>query len=258
MAFEDVYLVSEKLSLTSQAELDELQTWLGTALPLGYREYMTTLGVGTYCDLVQVLPPAEVQSERDERREFLREYYLQFWARSQRHLTLDEALAGVYFANTCDGDQIYFLPAQGSMVALPRHNDVVYWLDAGLKDPLDWRSPQRPSHINRPPFRYFEPGGMNRWIIEFFTAEAHDMRSLAEQLRARWARQEVRAIIEAESVLLFPRAIRGRIQLTSGTEDPRVGIRIDYDRDSSAEIELLTAELQAMGFFEAWRHPDRN
>jgi hypothetical protein len=99
MAFEDVYLVSDKLTLTPAAELEELQGWLGAPLPRGYREYMTTLGVGTYCDLVQVLTPTQVRDARDERREFVREYYQEFWGESEGSLTLEEAVAGVFFAS---------------------------------------------------------------------------------------------------------------------------------------------------------------
>jgi hypothetical protein len=159
MAFEDVYLVSEKLILTPEAELDELQGWLSAPLPHGYREYMTTLGVGTYCDLVQILTPARIRKVRDERRQFVREYYRQFWGASESSLSLDEAVAGVFFASTCDGDEMYYLPAQERLFILPRHNDVVFWLEAGFADPLDWRSARRRANIFRPPFRYFEPAG---------------------------------------------------------------------------------------------------
>lgn len=256
MAFEDVYLVSEELSLSPETELDELQGWLSAPLPRGYREYMTTLGAGTYCDLVQVLTPAQIREARDERREFVREYYLQFWGESEDSLSREEAVAGVFFASTCDGDEVYYLPAQRRLVILPRHNDVVFWLEAGFADPLDWRSPSRRANVYRPPFRYFEPATGDRRIIEFFTAGAFDMRALAEQFRARWSSQEVRSILGTDSVLLFSRAIRGRVQLTQAADDPRVGVRVDYGNDCSAEVERFAAGLRDMGFFETWRHPD--
>jgi hypothetical protein len=258
MAFEDVYLVSEKLILTPGAELDELQKWMAAPLPRGYREYMTTLGVGTYCDLVQVLTPAQVREARDERREFVREYYLQFWGENETSLALEEAVGGVFFASTCDGDEVYYLPDKGRLFVLPRHDDVVYWLEVGFADPLDWTSPSRRPKVYQPPFRYFEPRGGDRRIIEFFTAGAFDMGALAERFRTRWSGQEVRSIPGPESVLLFPRAIRGRVQLTQAPADPRVGIRVDYDNDCSAEVERFAGELREMGFFETWRHPTPN
>ncbi len=255
MAFEDVYLLSEKLILTPKAELDELRGWLAAPLPCGYRDYMTALGVGTYCDLVQVLPPSLVRDARDERREFVREYYRQFWGVSENSLALDEAVTGVFFASTCDGDEVYYLPARERLVILPRHHNVVFWLEDGFADPLDWRSPNRRAQVYRPPFRYFEPSGEDRRVIEFFTAESFDMRALAEQFRRRWSDEEVRSIPGTDSVLLFPRAIRGRVQLTQATDDPRVGIRVDYDNNCLAEVEWFATDLRDMGFFETWRHP---
>ena len=97
MAFDDVYLVSEKLDLPPTAELDALQGWLAAPLPRGYREYMTTLGNGTYCDEVYVLTPAEVREARDERRAYIREYYEAFWGESTDDLTLEEAVGGGVF-----------------------------------------------------------------------------------------------------------------------------------------------------------------
>lgn len=255
MVFEDVYLVSEKLILTPGTELDGLQRWLAALLPPGYREYMTRLGAGTYCDFMQVLTPAQIREARDERREFVREYYRTFWGDSESSLPLEDAATGVLFASTIDGDEVYYLPSQGRLFVLPRHDDVVYWLEAGFTDPLDWTSPGRPAYVDQPPFHYFEPAGGDRQIIEFFTAGSFDMRSLAERFRARWSGREVRSITETNSVLLFPRAIQGRVQLTQGAGDPRVGIRIDYDKDRSIDVEQFAADLREMGFFETWRHP---
>ena len=153
MAFDDVYLVSEKLVLPPTAELDALQGWLAAPLPRGYREYMTTLGVGTYCDRVGVLALAEVREVRDERREYVREYYEAFWGESEDYLTLEEAVGGVYFARTADGDEIYYLPDSERLFVLLRHDDVVYWLGTGFEDPLDWRSPTGQMNDVHPPFR---------------------------------------------------------------------------------------------------------
>lgn len=255
MAFEDVYLVSEKLILTPEAELEELQRWLAAPLPRGYREYMTTLGVGTYCDLVDPLTPIKIREARDERREFVREYYRKFWGESESSLAFEEAVTGVFFASSCDGDEFYYLPAQRRLFVLPRHDEVLFWLEGGFMDPLNWSSPSRRAGVHQPPFRYFEPAGRDRRFIEFFTAGAFDMRTLADRFRARWSGQEVRSIPGAECIDLFPRAIQGRVQLTQATADPRVGVRVDYDNDCLVEVERFAADLRGMGFFETCRHP---
>lgn len=232
-----------------------MQQWLAAPLPLGYREYMTTLGEGTYCDFVRVLTPANIRETRDNRRESVREHYGQFWGESENDLGLEEAEAGVFFANTIDGDEIYYLPTQERLFALPRHADVLFWLEAGFMEPLDWTTPSGREYVTQPPFRYFEPAGQDRRVIEFFTAGTFEMRVLAGQLQARWSTNEVRSIPEDSCVILFPRAIKGRVQLAQASNDPRVAIRVDYDNDSSVEVELLASDLRKKGFYETWRHP---
>lgn len=260
MPFEDVYLVSDKLILTPAAELDELENWLGGPLPRGYREYMTTLGDGTYCDRIWILTPNRVREVVNEQREHVRKYYREFWGGNEEILPFEEAIRGVCFARTWDGDHYLYCHELGKRLFVPpRHDDAVYWLEMGFEDPLDWRSLSgRRDYVYEPPFRYFEPGGPDRRIIEFFTAGAFEMRDLAQRFRAKWSGQEVRSIPEPESIVLFPRALGGRIQLTQAPEERRVGIRLDYDNDCCTEIEQFANELRDMGFYETWRHPCRN
>jgi hypothetical protein len=225
------------------------------SLPHGYREYMTALGVGTYCDLMQVLTPAQIREARDKQPEFL-QYLLPFWHQSEElTLALEEAIAGVYFASTDNGDRIYYLPTQERLVAVTGHFDAVFWLENGFADPLDWRSSSPETFHTPPPFRYFEPSVGDQHIIEFFTAGTFDMRALANRFRAQWSSQEVRSIPGAQSFLLFPRVLQGHVLFTQVTGDPRVGIRVSYDNDRSTEVERFASELRDMGFFETWRYP---
>ena len=50
MLFTDTYLVTNKLETYSDAAVDTAEAQLGTRFPVGYREYVTTLGKGEYCD----------------------------------------------------------------------------------------------------------------------------------------------------------------------------------------------------------------
>jgi hypothetical protein len=64
MAFEEVKIVDPyvqkgwtpelKLTLASSDEVDALQAKLGVVFPEGYREFVTTLGLGEYCNFIRI------------------------------------------------------------------------------------------------------------------------------------------------------------------------------------------------------------
>lgn len=255
MAFEDVYLVSDKLEIPPKEELDDFQQWLSAPIPQGYIEYMTTLGSGSFCDLIEVLTPTQIRESRDAKQMFVREFYRQFWGNSEGTLSLEQAANGILFAISLDGDEIYYLPDTCQLVVLPRHDNVVFWLESGFFDPMRWSSGARRNPIVQPNFRYFEPSGECRRVVEFFTAGEFNLASLASSIQKRWALQDVRTRVEEYCWVIFSKAIQGRLQLTQGPGDQRVGVRIDYDNECSSEVEMLASELTRMGFFETWRHP---
>jgi hypothetical protein len=43
-----------KLTLAVTAEVEALETELNAYLPVGYREYVTTFGLGAYCNLKNI------------------------------------------------------------------------------------------------------------------------------------------------------------------------------------------------------------
>jgi hypothetical protein len=61
---EDVYRVTDHLDPVSEAELARLAADLGATLPSGYRNYLRSLGTGSFCGIVEVLAPDEVRSAR--------------------------------------------------------------------------------------------------------------------------------------------------------------------------------------------------
>ena len=85
-------------------EIDDLASWLPVPLPSGYRDYLTTLGVGTFCDLVCIHPPKTVRDTMEEHHGFIAEYYRQFWRRGEGTLPFERAIHSVRFATSCDGD----------------------------------------------------------------------------------------------------------------------------------------------------------
>jgi hypothetical protein len=100
--FSEVYLVSDKRLAVPPREIDDLASWLPVPLPSGYRDYLTALGVGTFCDLVDVHPPKRVRDTMQEHHGFIAEYYRQFWGRGEGTLPGERAMHSVRFATSHD------------------------------------------------------------------------------------------------------------------------------------------------------------
>ena len=249
--FDDVYLVDDQLSLIEPAAIDELETRIGLPVPTGYRQLLTVLGVGTYCDLVTAFRPHDVIEQTESAQERWNAYF--FWERGANILTKGQILNSTIIASTIDGDEMILCPESLDYIyVLPRHDDTIYRLDSSFSDPLDWRSDNGPV-VTPPPFRYFEPWG-DREHIELFTAKTHhkidDVLNMASDLLA--AKGETKRISEPNCDLLFVKAVAGRLQFTTGG-DPRIGIRIDYNRTYSAAIENCVAELESRDFYVTGR-----
>lgn len=142
MPFEDVYLVSEKLSLIPEEQMDELEENLGFALPRGYREYLQHLGDGWFCHGLHVFTPKEAQAKKN----------IKFWAdvapvaieqefyAGRSLLTDAEMKNSVIFAKSDCGDLFVSCPEQaGRLFELPRDDDRMYDHPDGFLDPFQFR-----------------------------------------------------------------------------------------------------------------------
>jgi hypothetical protein len=255
---QNVYLVSKKLQTVSPADLDSLEASLGVPLPLGYRQYMTTLGEGTYSDCVYAFVPAKVRESQTQKQNMFggTDPHGWFWPGNDQVLTYQEAMAGIYCGVTNDGDLLIYCPHKNSrLFLLPRHDPTIHWLPSGFNDPMEWSILHgRSTYMQKPPFPYFEPAG-DRRFIQFFTRGALDHEELQNWFQGRWPGQEIPLICDYCVRLLFVPSIGGRIQLTQASGDTRVGIRIDFDPTAAPEILNIKSDLAALGFYETGRHP---
>ncbi|MGA7730981.1 MAG: hypothetical protein WCD37_06875, partial [Chloroflexia bacterium] len=101
MSFGNIYLVTDKLETATQEEIGDLKKRLGMPLPVGYAEFISNMGTGTYCDLLRVYEPARILREYQEARSRWAEHF--FWEVGQGVLAKDEVLKCVIFADTIDG-----------------------------------------------------------------------------------------------------------------------------------------------------------
>jgi len=259
MTFRDVYLVSEKLAPLPPGEIAAFEDWLrerfGLPLPPDYREYMTSLGYGTYCDFVHVFSPAEVTTDFAPIGKPWGQHF--FWDAGRDVLSEGQVERSFYVARTVDGDEIICSPEYpGELFVLPRHDDHIYRMPAGLRDPFAWDGAPPNVRPERPPFLYFTPD-RDRAHVAFFTSLGTlQVDDLHRQFHARWRHAEFREIVGADYALLFPKAIGGRVQIVKEREGKgRVGIRIDYDSDDQLEINAAERMLTAQGMFVTGRHP---
>lgn len=259
MQFDNVYLVTDKLATIEADDIDGLSKTLPMPLPKGYAEFMTRLGVGTYCDLLRVYEPERILKEYEDVRKRWDEYF--FWDNGQDVLGKQEVLKCIIFADTIDGDEIIaHADHTDRLFVLPRHDDAIYWIPESFDAPLEWQSHAGVVQ-HEPEFRYFE-SWLDREYREFFTAkELFSITDLAPYFSDFWmqfGRQVIRKpdekndTAEEEKVaLLFVSGIGARIQLVQALPDnKRMSVRIDFDADSASEVSSFAAFLTDMGFNE--------
>lgn len=256
MAFEDVYLVTEKLETVAEDAIIALEHHLGIALPSGYRPFMTTLGKGTFCDLVSVYSPEQILQRQADARERWHMYYDAFWDDPDRVLSKEQVMESILFAHTADSDEFIVCPSLPNRTfILPRHDNTVYWTDDSFIGHHTWFGPHGSvEHLSS--FKYFE-SNRDRQRLSLFTAQHHLLLTdIATFLTAYWpySPQHRRGDPLAEDtqwLILFIAPIGGRIQLTQGLpRDGRIGITMTYDSDSGTEVRACVNQLLARGFYQ--------
>ena len=149
--FENTYLVTDKLETYTDADVDAAEAALGTRFPEGYREYMTTLGRGEYCDYVNVSPPEMIVKNQTGNKPPLLEF-CHSWDGSEFGVTPERLAKAIMLGNSIDGDWIIFetnLP--DAVYVLPESEDVIDKAGATLLDGLN-----RTCNLgSRSEFRYF-------------------------------------------------------------------------------------------------------
>lgn len=261
MSFENVFLTDDALSKPHEADVVALQQRLQIPLPVGYREYITTLGEGNYCNNVTVLPPDAIRcgNEIVDWRELFwedtsgRHFY---WEPGRDVLSYNEVLESNCFAVTDDGDYIVQHAKNPERpFVLPRFSDTVFWLEQGFFEPLEWCS-QTGIVRQTPQTEFFTPKSNDYRHIELFCKDPIDLGTTIATATTRWPEADQRFLEEAGSCLIMvSKTIGGNVQITYSNDDPRIGIRIAYLGKFQKEVEQLETELKGLGYFETGRYP---
>ena len=135
--FENTYLVTDKLETFTHEDVDAVEAALGTRFPVGYREYVTTLGRGEYCSYINVFPPQEIVENQTGGKPPLQEF-CHSWDGAEFGITPERLAKSVMIANSINGDWIVFeasLPE--TIYILPSDESVMHKVEA-LTDVLTW------------------------------------------------------------------------------------------------------------------------
>lgn len=152
MAFENVKVIDPyvekgwtaelKLTLATPDEVDAVEAKLNVSFPAGYKEYVTTLGFGEYCNYIRIEMPSKILSGHEEHKKFLDEYW--FWELGEEILPKEKAVESVKIADTVDGDVIIFHPSNSKeLYVLPHSDDTLYKIGNNLYEAIDWLCVER-------------------------------------------------------------------------------------------------------------------
>lgn len=181
MLLDDVYLISDKLDLATEAQVEAAEADLKARFPNGYLDYVTTLGTGTLNGQIRVLPPTEIVEKTKEYRTIEAEGAadaeksgFSVWESIEVGLDLlppDRWLTAVLLIDTSDGHRIVYHPdAPDDLIFIPHEEMEVYRAGGTLNEAIAWLLDSGPwgtsvhtsvlmsdGHFIERPVRYFEP-----------------------------------------------------------------------------------------------------
>lgn len=202
--FDDVYLISDKLDVVTEAQVRAAEKALNTRFPHGYLEYVTMLGAGDLNGQVRVLPPTEIVEKTAEYRDIEadvtasaeEEDGFSRWDLVEAGLDLlppERWLSAVLLVDPGDGHRIVFHPdAPDELFFIDRDDQEVYRAGSTLDEALTWflgtgpwgartRVLMADGRFVERPVRYFEPD-RDREHISFDLKGAVSFREMCAHL----------------------------------------------------------------------------
>lgn len=148
MAFDDVYVISDKRDPATEDQMRTAQASLHTRFPPDYEDYVTLLGAGYLNEDVHVLPPTEIIERTIEYREIEAELTsaeadgFSRWELVEHGLDLfppDRLLAAVLLIDPGDGHRIVFHPdAPDELLFIPHDDEAIYRVGSTVDEALTW------------------------------------------------------------------------------------------------------------------------
>lgn len=241
MSFESVYCVTTRLRLTPGEAIDNLACTLHAELPVGYRDYLMTLGKGELCDWLRVHTPEHVRADSPEELPFWRGVWAQNLEDGRYKpgpLTAADLAEAVAFASSAEGDQFVCCPRHGpALFQLPRHADAIEVVEGGFYGVAELG--RRLMEHDFPYFDAWDPE--HRWHRDFIVPPDLGAAGLIAAVKARWEGGGFRQSRKAhEQPSLFVRAVGARMAVSVGTRPGTPAgsceVAMVYDKEADAEV----------------------
>jgi len=136
--FERIVVKQAAASFPTKIDVQDLESRLGTTVPVGYGEFITRFGEGVLGgSYIRIYPPSRILAELEEWRSRIDEYWI--WDEGCDVLPKDQALKSIILGDTVDGDELIFHPDRPDNVyVLPRDSESIFLAGIGLAQAVEW------------------------------------------------------------------------------------------------------------------------
>ena len=255
MLFESVYRVSSRSSLSSEEEIHSLERSLGMELPIGYREYATSLGVGAMCTFLVVKPPNQIGSPASKDEEFYRALFAEddenaSDARNVAGLDSIDFQHATVFAFAAAEAPIWFATRTRGPRLFEYVKGDTFEIENGFFG-LVARCAAGQQHE----FPFFEPKNGRRRMRQLYVRPGVGRSGFVEAMARRWGSDSLRCSRSSKDELYphyFVPAIEGHIELHLDPEYNRLPgdsfvVRACYDIDCEADFAAFVEPLLLPG-----------
>jgi hypothetical protein len=243
LQYPNLDLVSRKLDLATEEEVDALERKWGFALPTGYREFITKVGACLYCDDLAIPGPKSLLKGPLTMGEVTGDYNP--WEPADSGLTHEQIMELYSFGNTAGGDYVGLHPSQPKMIFfLPEGDDNVIRTNSDEVPFPDfyWRCVEHDS--DEAVFRYAQSYASRHYAQINLAGETRSVEEAAFKtaLTERWAQAglhlEHRTFGSGcEQDQYFLRSIDGWINISMDRGNPQIRlITYSIDKDHLPEV----------------------
>src|SRR5580704_12193283 len=245
--YSTVYLVNPQLDRATDADVQVAERTLKTHFPQGYREFVTTLGKGLYCDLIRVYLPQRVAAEVGEFRDRVSEYFV--WDEGEDVLPRSRAVESICIADTVGGDEVVFHPDDAAQLyLLPHDSETIPKIGSTFDAALAWIL--QSGELTTPSeSRYFD-SGIARQSIELVSVKKRPtfarLKTALLKLGLHDYVNEVAEGRRSKALKIFVKAIGGSVSCAGSARTYRVYVAHACEGPNES-LDRLLKELEKLG-----------